>query len=265
MDGQSDIACGALMLAESLAGVPTVGALIDRTLNELARVLESPLVSLTEIDLVSKTAATSFRPYLPGHSVAVDAVNEMLDQHPVFIWYSSQQDWSAVRLSDLIPTAELRITRLYQEILVAVGGQHMMTLPLCAPQTGRLICFVVNRADRDFSDDELEFLRRLQPALVTLYRRLSMPATRTSVAAPALTRREQAIVKFLASGLTADAIARQLPCSPATVRKHLQNIYGKLQTHDRLTTVVRARDLGMLRDEDLSTEFEWSVRVNLHQ
>jgi DNA-binding NarL/FixJ family response regulator len=92
-----------------------------------------------------------------------------------------------------------------------------------------------------------------------------MPATRTSVAAPALTRREQAIVKFLASGLTADAIARQLPCSPATVRKHLQNIYGKLQTHDRLTTVVRARDLGMLRDEDLSTEFEWSVRVNLHQ
>ena len=61
MDGQSDIACGALMLAESLAGVPTVGALIDRTLNELARVLESPLVSLTEIDLVSKTAATSFR------------------------------------------------------------------------------------------------------------------------------------------------------------------------------------------------------------
>jgi DNA-binding CsgD family transcriptional regulator len=192
-------------------------------------------------------------------------VNEMLDQHPVFIWYSSQQDWSAVRLSDLIPTAELRITRLYQEILVAVGGQHMMTLPLCAPQTGRLICFVVNRADRDFSDDELEFLRRLQPALVTLYRRLSMPATRTSVAAPALTRREQAIVKFLASGLTADAITRQLPCSPATVRKHLQNIYGKLQTHDRLTTVVRARDLGMLRDEDLSTEFEWSVRVNLHQ
>jgi len=265
MGAESGIAHRALTLAESLAGVPTVGALIDRTLNELAEALESPLVSLTEIDLVSRTAATSFRPYLPGHSVAVDGVNEMLHEHPVFIWYSSQADWSAVRLSDLIPTDELMATRLYQEMLVAVGGQHMMTLPLCPPLTGRLMCFVVNRADRDFTDDELEFLRRLQPALVALYRRLSIPATQTSVAIPPLTRREQAIVKFLASGLTADAIARQLPCSPATVRKHLQNIYSKLQTHDRLTTVVRARDLGLLRDEDLSTEFGWNIRTNLRQ
>jgi len=41
-----------------------------------------------------------------------------------------------------------------------------------------------------------------------------------------------------------------------TVRKHLQNLYARLQTHDRLTPVVRARDLGLIREEDLSTEFE---------
>lgn len=263
MGARPQIAGRALLVAESLAGVPTVGALIDRTLNELARLLESPLVSFTEIDLVTRTAATSFRPYLPGHGVAVDGVNEMLEEHPVFIWYYSQADWSAVRLSDLVPSAELTKNRLFREVLVTVGGQHMMTLPLAAPETGRLVCFVVNQPDRDFTDDELEFVRRLQPALVTLYRRLSMPSTRGSAPVPALTRREHGILKFLAAGLTADAIGRQLRCSVATVRKHLQNLYAKLQTHDRLTTVVRARDLGLIREEDLSTEFEWNIRLDL--
>ena len=259
----SEIASHALQVGEALADVPTVGALIDRTLNELAQLLESPLVSFTELDFVTRTAATSFRPYLPGHSVAVDGVNEILDEHPVFVWYYKQRDWAAVRLSDLISWAELTQTRLFREVLVAVGGQYMMTVPLADPASGRLICFVVNRSDRDFADQELDFLRRLQPALVALYRRLSMPATRTSAPVPTLTRREQAILKFLASGLTADAIGRQLPCSSATVRKHLQNIYSKLQTHDRLTTVVRARDLGLIREEDLSTDFEWDIRRNL--
>jgi DNA-binding CsgD family transcriptional regulator len=263
MGQQSDINGRALELAEALAGVSTVGVLIDRTLNELARLLESPLVSFTEIDLITRTAAVSFRPYLPGHSVAVDDMNELLDEHPAFIWYCSQPDWSAVRLSDLISWEELSRTRLFGEVLVAVGGQHMMAVPLVPPATGRIICFIANRPDRDFDDDELEFVRRLQPVVVALYRRLSMPATRTSVPVAALTRREQAILKFLAGGLTADAIGRQLSCTSATVRKHLQNVYVKLQTHDRLTTVVRARDLGLIRDEDLSREFEWNIRLNL--
>lgn len=257
------IASRAIEVAQTLAGVPTVGALIDRTLNEFARLLESPLVSFTEIDFVTRTAAASFRPYLPGHGVAVDSVNEMLDEHPVFIWYYSQPDWSAVRLSDLISWQELTKTRLFREVLVSVGGQHMIAVPLVEPANGRLIGVVINRPDRDFTDDELQFVMRLQPTLVALYLRLSMPATRTSAPVPALTPREQAILKFLSAGLTADAIGHQLSCTLATVRKHLQNIYTKLQTHDRLTTVVRARDLGLIREEDLSTEFEWNIRLNL--
>jgi len=83
-------------------------------------------------------------------------------------------------LSDLISWAELTQTRLFREVLVAVGGQYMMTVPLADPASGRLICFVVNRPDRDFADQELDFLRRLQPALVALYRRLSMPAGDTA-------------------------------------------------------------------------------------
>lgn len=32
----------------------------------------------------------------------------------------------------------------------------------------------------------------------------------------------------------------------ATIKKHLANIYGKLQVHRRMEAVVRARDLGIL-------------------
>lgn len=250
-------------LAAELAQVSSVGALIRATLDVLAQVLESPLVSFTEIDLARGTAATALHPFLPGHDTAVHRVNGILREHPTFVWYLSQPDWSAVRLSDLISWEELTRTRLYREVLTAVGGQHMLALPVTPPADGRLTCFIVNQPERDFTDDELEFARRLQPALVTLYSRVSTPVQRAQSPVPVLTRREQIVLKCLAGGLTAEAIGRQLHCTPGTVRKHLQNIYEKLATHDRLTTVVRARDLGLIRDEDLSSEFAWNVRISL--
>ena len=48
---------------------------------------------------------------------------------------------------------------------------------------------------------------------------------------------------------------------PATVRKHLQNLYAKLGTSDRLGAVIRGRDLGLLHVDDLSREFQWNVRA----
>jgi len=65
-------------LAAELAQVSTVGAMISATLDLLARFLEIPLVSFTEIDLVHGTAATAFHPYQPGHDSAVDQVNVIL-------------------------------------------------------------------------------------------------------------------------------------------------------------------------------------------
>ena len=93
-----------MWVGSDVVWLPTVGALIDR-MNELVRLLESPLVSFAEIDLVTRTAATSFRPYLPGHSVAVDGVNEMLDEHSVFIWCYSQ---AATRTSAPVPALTRR-------------------------------------------------------------------------------------------------------------------------------------------------------------
>jgi DNA-binding CsgD family transcriptional regulator len=61
-----------------------------------------------------------------------------------------------------------------------------------------------------------------------------------------LTQREFTVLAVLAEGLTADAIARRLDISPRTVHRHLQHLYRKLGTTDRLATVLRAKSLGLV-------------------
>ncbi|WNV88525.1 LuxR C-terminal-related transcriptional regulator [Umezawaea sp. Da 62-37] len=61
-----------------------------------------------------------------------------------------------------------------------------------------------------------------------------------------LTQRELTVLHLLAEGLTADSIARRLDISPRTVHRHLQHLYRKLGTTDRLATVLHAKSLGLL-------------------
>jgi DNA-binding CsgD family transcriptional regulator len=61
-----------------------------------------------------------------------------------------------------------------------------------------------------------------------------------------LTARERAVLRLIADGYTATAVARRLAIAPGTVRKHLEHAYFKLGHHDRLTAVGRARQLGLI-------------------
>jgi DNA-binding CsgD family transcriptional regulator len=59
-----------------------------------------------------------------------------------------------------------------------------------------------------------------------------------------LTDRELDMIVLLAQGLTAQQIARIRRISVRTVRKYLEHTYGKLDCHDRLLAVEKARELG---------------------
>jgi DNA-binding NarL/FixJ family response regulator len=63
---------------------------------------------------------------------------------------------------------------------------------------------------------------------------------------PGLTAREVQVLRHVGTGLTAEAVARLLRISDRTVHKHLENAYRKLDRHDRLLAVDRARELGIL-------------------
>ncbi|MBL8398175.1 MAG: hypothetical protein JNL84_08540 [Candidatus Accumulibacter sp.] len=63
-----------------------------------------------------------------------------------------------------------------------------------------------------------------------------------------LTRREMKILKLLAARLSNPEISDQLCISRATVKRHTQNIYGKLHASNRREAVSIARTLGLLTD-----------------
>lgn len=147
--------------------------------------------------------------------------------------------------------------------------------PVEGPQTSRAL-LVTARPPRElpayllwrhtpFSRDEFSVADSLGLALVALHLRwAAMAEHRVPRATPetaptpalvdgsrgpwALTRREAAILEHLASGLSADSIARLNGISTRTVRKHLQHVYAKLDAHDRLVAVERARAHGLIPD-----------------
>lgn len=55
-----------------------------------------------------------------------------------------------------------------------------------------------------------------------------------------LSKRETEILEQLAKGLNYQQIADNLIVSPATVRKHIENIYKKLQVHNKMEAVQKA-------------------------
>lgn len=56
-----------------------------------------------------------------------------------------------------------------------------------------------------------------------------------------LTPREIDVLEQLAQGLSYTIIAENLFLSPSTVRKHIENIYSKLQVHSKLEAVQKAK------------------------
>jgi DNA-binding CsgD family transcriptional regulator len=246
----------------ALAGERTVGAFVDRAMKELASAVAGSLVSFNRMDLDSRTASVAMRPYRAEHETAIHGVARLLEEHPFYHWYRTQPDWSPVRISDVVPWREFQDSRLLVEVLRPAGACHSILVMLAPPVAGEWVYFMVSRPDPDFTDDELQLCVRLQPALVALYVRLALAGEDLGPGPVALTRRERTVLGYLADGLTAEAIARRLPASPATVRKHLQNLYAKLGASDRLGAVLRGRDLGLLQAEDLSREVDWSIRFD---
>lgn len=61
-----------------------------------------------------------------------------------------------------------------------------------------------------------------------------------------LTDREMEVLRYIAEGCSNPEIARRLYLSPNTLKAHAQNIFMKLNVHNRLQAVNRARELGLI-------------------
>lgn len=118
------------------------------------------------------------------------------------------------------------------------GPEHgvILSLPPAGTVDRRLLLW--RRSGSDFSDREVLILTLLRPHIIALHRRHQ--ALRSGKVD--LTPRQQEILQLVAMGRTNRQIARVLVVSEATVRKHLENIYTRLDVGNRTGALARWTD-----------------------
>ncbi|MFI1968098.1 helix-turn-helix transcriptional regulator [Streptomyces cinnamoneus] len=178
-------------------------------------------------------------------------VQRRIRQHHPLISYAQSGDLAPVDVGEICDG--WRRTQWYSEARRDFGVTQQVGLPLTAgPGVVRLV--IVGRDGR-FGSRELAFAARVRPLLeavgghVRERRRLramtpALPAGRLT--GHGLTPRELTVLGLLAEGLTAEAIGRRLAISPHTVNRHLEKVYRKLGTNNRVRTVLLARQAGLV-------------------
>lgn len=178
---------------------------------------------------------------IPVHTAWTPVVRRM---HPLVDHICRHRPEGPIALSDVM--SDLQWSRLEMAALVrpAWGRSRQLRAGVGQPD-GVFRGWTFSRDGRDYSDQDRDVLMALRPvleAVVAHYR----ASSGTAVSVLDLTPRETAVLRFLAAGLTAPAIARQLAISPRTVQKHLERCYRKLDVRDKVSAVRVATDAGIL-------------------
>jgi len=140
---------------------------------------------------------------------------------------------SVTTFSDFYSQRQLRATGMYSDYFRHFEAERelMLCLPSQRFQTVRLM--FVRGTGSDFSDRDRALLTLLRPHLYARYLAGSRPP------APELTARQTELLGLGAAGHPTRQIARRLVVAESTVRKHLENIFERLQVSSRTAAVAR--------------------------
>jgi DNA-binding CsgD family transcriptional regulator len=142
---------------------------------------------------------------------------------------------SITKISDFYSVRQWHNTGMYSECFRGeIEHEMMLCLPAGPGRTVRLIFF--RGAGADFSERDRGLLALLRPHLHEAYR----AAERRRSDTPELTRRQRELLHLVADGYTNAQIGRRLGLAEGTVRKHLENIFARLQVSSRTAAVIKA-------------------------
>lgn len=182
---------------------------------------------------------------------SVAAFAAYVHEHPLANHYRETGDARPIMISDFLSRQDFHRLSLYGEYFRWIPVEYQIAFGL--PGTGpEIIGIALNRAERDFTEDERDLLSVIRVPLMTALERARQRqrareglATATSGLAGLtdltdLTDREIRVLRLAALGRTNSAIAHALDISPRTVAKHLEHIYRKLDVTSRTSAVFEA-------------------------
>lgn len=185
----------------------------------------------------------------PGPAwVPTEAESALLNAQNPFIHYAARtrdRYYSATRLSDVVDDMPaFRRTELYALLSAELPHEVQMRMP-GTPGTTWLLA--VARSGRDYAERDMRVLDALRPFLIASEAHRALADTvaalqsvpRAEVTGAGLSARENQVLDLVAGGASNVEIAERLWISVGTVRKHLENIYVKLEVGSRTAALAR--------------------------
>ena len=204
-------------------------------LEGLKRLIPSDAVSF--FDLHSTSETTTFDQSLPVE----DSDDEGDGVFWTHYWGSEPCSYpdrsgdlrSVTKISDFYSDTEWYNQAMYCDYFRALGIEREMML--CLPGgPGKIIRLVLFRGPGpDFSERDRGLLALLRPHLYEAY----TDGARRLRGVPELTERQWQIMRLVAGGYSNAQIARRLFISEGTVRKHLENIFERLDVTNRIGAI----------------------------
>lgn len=202
-----------------------------------------------------------------GEAISARLRREIRRCHPLLDHYLTFGDPTPVTASGAIGENRWRGTPLARNAREELDVRDTLAIPF-PDMTQPLHGWIVLRVGAVFAPAEVDRARDVQPLVCGVERQcrtlrllkdgIATGHRRTDPVRQAaelgLTPREIAVLGLLADTLTAAAIGRRLGISVRTAHTHIGNLYRKLNTADRLSTVLRAQTLGLLPAPPKATE-----------
>jgi DNA-binding CsgD family transcriptional regulator len=149
---------------------------------------------------------------------------------------------SVTSVSDFYSARQWHETGMYRDYFRPAGIEHELMMCLAAGSgsaggPGRSVRLIFFRGPGlDFGERDRGLLALLRPHLHEAYRAAELRRR----GQPQLTRRQRELLRLVAVGYTNAQVGRRLGVSEGTVRRHLENIYTRLQVSSRTAAVARA-------------------------
>jgi DNA-binding CsgD family transcriptional regulator len=146
-------------------------------------------------------------------------------------------DRTVTMLSDFYSGREWKATPMFTDVMDGQGFEHelMCCLPATGTRSPRVVFF--RGQGTDFSERDRLVMALLRPHLAEVARERGSAMAPTTAT---LTPRQTELLRLVAAGRSTAQIAETLFLSPATVRKHLENIFDRLGVTNRTAAVMSA-------------------------